>query len=446
MTQHVELLIKPRWILPVVPSGQVLEHHAIGISSGEIRVLGPAQELCEAVTADQVLELPEQVLMPGLVNAHTHSAMSLLRGIGDDLPLQQWLHDRIWPIEGEFADADFVALGTDLAIAEMIRGGTTTANDMYFFPDVVGRRAAALGFRMAVGMLVVDFPTRWASTSDEYFRRGLEVHDEFRHQPLITTTLAAHSPYTVGDENLSRICLLSNQMDLKVNIHLHETAQEVEDSRREHQLRPFARLQKLGLVNENLLAIHMTQMERGEIETCAEAGVSVIHCPESNLKLASGICPVESLRQCGVNVALGTDGVASNNDLDLFGEMRSAALIGKVAAQNAEALPAWYALEMATISGARALGLETQIGSLEVGKRADMLSFAMDGPELMPLFDVISQLVYAGNRQQVRNVWIDGQQLLCDRVLSRMDLSSIASGVQAMAGAISHTLKRKGEP
>ncbi|MFK7955711.1 MAG: TRZ/ATZ family hydrolase [Lysobacterales bacterium] len=440
MTQQVDQLIVPRWLVPVVPRGQVLENHAVAIAGGVIQAIGPADQLTDTLPATQVLELPDQVLMPGLVNAHTHSAMSLLRGVGDDLPLEQWLKERIWPIEGEFADADFVALGTDLAIAEMVRGGTTTANDMYFYPDVVGRRAMAQGFRMTVGMLVVDFPTRWASTSDEYFSRGLAVHDEFRNENLITTALAGHAPYTVGDENLKRMAMLSNQMDLKVNIHLHETAGEVNDARRESQLRPFARLRKLGLVNENLIAVHMTQMEPGEIDTCADTGVSVIHCPESNMKLASGICPVEALRQAGVNVGLGTDGAASNNDLDMFGEMRSAALIGKVAASDAQAVPAWYALEMATLNGARALGLDSAIGSLEVGKQADMLSFLMDGPELKPLFDVISQLIYAGNRQQVQNVWVNGEPLLKNRELLKVDLADLHRRVDAMTQSITPKL------
>ncbi len=440
MTQQVDQLIIPRWLVPVVPRGQVLENHGIAITGGVIEAIGPADELKGSLAAKEVLELPNQVLLPGLVNAHTHSAMSLLRGVGDDLPLEQWLQDRIWPIEGEFADADFVGLGTDLAIAEMVRGGTTTANDMYFYPDVVGRRAKAQGFRMTVGMLVVDFPTRWASTSDEYFSRGLAVHDEFRNEKLITTALAGHAPYTVGDENLSRMAALSRQMGLKINIHLHETAAEVKDAQRDTQLRPFARLRNLGLVNEHLIAVHMTQMDSEEIESCAENGVSVIHCPESNMKLASGICPVDALRQAGVNVGLGTDGAASNNDLDMFGEMRSAALLGKVAASDAQAVPAWYALEMATINGAKALGLDASIGSLEVGKQADMLSFAMQGPELMPLFNVISQLIYAGSRYQVQNVWVSGEPLLKDRELLKVDLDDLRTQVDAMTQSIAPKL------
>ncbi|MEM1089512.1 MAG: TRZ/ATZ family hydrolase [Pseudomonadota bacterium] len=443
MTTPVDLLIKPQWLLPIVPRAAVLEDHALAVRGGEIVALGPVAQLEGTLDAAETLALPNQVLMPGLVNAHTHSAMSLLRGVGDDLPLEEWLNERMWPVEGALADADFVGLGTDLALAEMIRGGTTCANDMYFFPDVAARRALANGFRMAVGMIVVDFPTRWATTSDEYFQRGLAVHDEFRQESLITTMLAAHAPYTVGDENLSRICTLSNQMDLKVHIHLHETAVEVENSRRDLGLRPFDRIRKLGLVNENLLAVHMTQLEPNEIAACAEAGVSVLHCPESNLKLASGLCPVEALRQAGVNVALGTDGAASNNDLDMFGELRTAALIGKAAAASAEAVPAWYALEMATINGAKALGLEEQIGSLEVGKRADLISFAMEGPELMPLFDVVSQLVYAGNRRQVRHVWVDGAPLLADGSLTRVDLPALRSRVEETSLTIQNILDQE---
>ncbi|MEM9532982.1 MAG: TRZ/ATZ family hydrolase [Pseudomonadota bacterium] len=444
MSRPVDLLIRPQWLVPVVPQGTVWQDHALAVADGAIVALGPAASVASEVTPAEVLDLPDTVLCPGLINAHTHSAMTLLRGVGDDLPLEIWLGQRMWPLEARFISADFVAAGTDLAIAEMLLGGTTCANDMYFFPDVVARQAIRRGFRMAVGIIVVEFPSAWADSRDDYFRRGLDMHDALRDEPLITTTLAPHAPYTVADESFARIRTLSDQMNLPINLHLHETAKEVSDAVADNGLRPFARLRGLGLINENLLAVHMTQLTPAEIEVCAEAGVSVLHCPESNLKLASGICPVEALRQAGVTVALGTDGAASNNDLDLWGEMRTAALIGKQVAGSAEAVPAGYALEMATINGARALGLEQQIGSLEVGKRADLVALSLKDLSSRPLYDVISQLVYAGHRSQVSHVWVEGQQRVREGQLVDFDVPGLRSTVDHWQQQIQEALAEAG--
>jgi 5-methylthioadenosine/S-adenosylhomocysteine deaminase len=321
--------------------------------------------------------------------------------------------------------------GVELAVAEMLRGGTTCANENYFFPDVIGATYRRMGFRAVVGLPVIEFPTAWAKSQDEYFERAGEVHDSFLGDGLISTAFAPHAPYTVSDESFERIRVLSDQLDIPVHLHTHETAHEVEDEKAKSGLRPFQRLQKLGLVNDRLIAVHMTQLTDGEIVACAAAGVSVVHCPESNLKLASGFCPAEKLRLAGVNVALGTDGCASNNDLDMFGEMRTAALLAKAVAGDAAAFDAAFALRAATLNGARAIGLEAKIGSIEVGKQADFAAVRLDDLETQPMFHVISQLVYAASRHQVSDVWIAGKRKLAARELIGVDTAAILDKTRA---------------
>jgi 5-methylthioadenosine/S-adenosylhomocysteine deaminase len=403
-----DVLIEAGWVVPVEPHAVVRERHAVAVRDGAILALLPI-DAARARFAPRVrVERPDGVLLPGLVNAHTHNPMTLMRGVADDLPLMRWLNDHVWPIEGAIMGAEYCSDGVELAVAEMLRGGTTCCNENYFFPDVIAATYKRLGFRAVVGLPVIDFPSAWAKSQDEYFDRALEVHDLYRSDALIGTAFAPHAPYTVSDASFERIRLLADQLDLQVHCHVHETAQEVEDSLRLHGQRPLARLQRLGLVNDQLIAVHMTQLTAGEIALCAERGVSVVHCPESNLKLASGFCPVEALRRAGANVALGTDGCASNNDLDMFGELRTAALLAKGVAGDASALDAAAALRTATLGGARAMGLADRIGSIEVGKRADLICVRTDLIEAQPLHNVVSQLVYATGRHQVCDVWIDG--------------------------------------
>ncbi len=423
--QTVDLAIEARWLLPIVPQGVVLENHALAVVGDRIVGLLPIAEARLAWAPRERVELGSHALIPGLVNAHTHNAMSLLRGYADDLPLMRWLQEHIWPAEGRCVGAEFVRDGVELAVVEMLRGGTTCCSELYFFPDVQAQTYRRLGFRARVGLPVLELPTAWAATRDEYFDKGLAVHDALRGDPLLGATLAPHAPYTVSDESFRRIRVLADQLDLPVHLHLHETAGEIEDSRREHGARPFARLQSLGLVNDHLIAVHMTQLLEHEIATCAAAGVSVVHCPESNLKLASGFCPAEALRRAGTNLALGTDGCASNNDLDMFGEMRSAALLAKAVAGDATALDAAAALRAATLGGAQALGWQERIGSIEIGKQADLCAVDLDPPETQPLFDVASQLVYAAGRHQVSDVWIAGRRKLRQRQLVDIDLADV---------------------
>jgi len=411
----------PEWVVPVVPEGRVLTGTAVILDGERIDALVPVAELDAACPDAQRIELPGRALMPGLVNMHTHSAMALLRGLADDLPLMRWLEDHIWPAEGRLMGPDYVRAGTELAIAEMLRGGTTTFNDNYFFPDVTAEVAVRVGMRAVVGMPMIRFPTAWAQSEDEYFRRGLEVHERFHGEPLVGVTFVPHAPYSVDDSAFARIRTLAEELDLVVHLHLLEAAGEIESSRREHGMHPLDRLEKLGLLGPRLLAVHMTQIDSTDIVRLARAGVHVAHCPDSNLKLASGICPVAELDAAGVNVCIGTDGAASNNDLDLLAETRLAALLAKGTSGNPEAVPAARALSMATIHGARALGMEDRIGSIEPGKQADLAAIRLDCIETEPVHHVISQLVYAAPRSQFTDVWVAGRRLLNDRTLTTLD-------------------------
>lgn len=423
--QTIDTLIKARWIIPVEPEGTVLEGHALAIRAGRVVDLLPAAHAEQRYQAATVHELPEHALIPGLVNTHTHVAMALMRGLADDLPLMQWLREHIWPAEGRWVGAEFVEDGTLLAMAEMLRGGITCFNDMYFFPEITAHAAARAGMRAALGLIVIDFPTAWASSADEYIAKGLALFDQHKDEALLSFCFAPHAPYTVSDEPLKRIRTLANELDLPVHMHVHETAHEVEESMARFGMRPLERLAQLGLVGPNLLAVHMTQLNDAEIAHLAGAGAHVLHCPESNLKLASGFCPVQKLLEAGVNVCLGTDGAASNNDLDLLGEMRTAALLAKGVAGDAAALPAATALRMATLDGARALGLGEETGSLVPGKSADVVAVDLGAIESRPVYHPLSQLVYASGRQQVTHVWVAGKALLMERRLTTLDLAAI---------------------
>ena len=407
-----DLVLSASWIVPVEPAGRVLEGHALAVRDGAIAALGPAAELDSKFSPRERLHLDGHALVPGFVNAHTHAAMTLFRGLADDLPLQTWLSEHIWPAEARFVDKGFVQAGTRLAAVEMLRGGTTCFNDMYFFPDAVGEVAREAGIRAVLGLIVLEVPTAWAPDPASYLSRGLEVHEAFRHDDLVTTAFAPHAPYTVGDEAFERVRDLSGEFDVPVHVHLHETAREVEEAVRETGERPFARLSRLGLVNRRLAAVHMTALLPDEIEALADRGASVVHCPESNLKLASGVCPAPRLAAAGVNVALGTDGAASNNDLDMLGEMRTAALLGKLGERDATASPAGQVLRMATLGGARSLGLGDRIGSLEPGKSADVAAIDLRGPDTQPVYHPVSQIVYAATRSHVRDVWVAGRRVV----------------------------------
>ncbi|NUS39485.1 MAG: TRZ/ATZ family hydrolase [Lysobacter sp.] len=428
--QPCDLLIEAGWVVPVVPHGVVLEDHAVAVRGGSIVAVLPRHEARARFDAADVVSRPQSALIPGLVNAHTHNPMTLLRGVADDLPLMQWLQGHIWPLEARLIGPEFVADGVALAIAEMLRGGTTCCNENYFFPDAEAATFRRFGFRALVGLPIIDFPSAWARSDDEYFDRACEVHDQWRNDPLVATAFAPHAPYTVSDASFERIRILSDQLDVPVHCHLHETAHEVAESQQKHGQRPLARLDRLGLVNDRLIAVHMTQLLESEIALCAARGVSVAHCPESNLKLASGFCPAGALQRAGVNLAIGTDGAASNNDLDMFGETRTAALLAKAVADDAAALDAASALHAATLGGARALGFGDLVGSVEPGKQADLACIDLAAIETQPLHHVISQLVYACGRQQVTDVWIAGRRRLRERALVDMDEAALLANAR----------------
>jgi 5-methylthioadenosine/S-adenosylhomocysteine deaminase len=423
-----DTLIHARWIIPVDAADTVLQNHCVAIRKGRILSIEPSIG-CDW-EARETVTLEHHALLPGFVNTHCHASMSLFRGMADDLPLMEWLGNHIWPAEAKWVAEGFVRDGALLAMAEMIRGGITCFSDMYFFPNVVAHAAHEAQMRAQLACPILDFPSAWASNADEYIHKALALHDDFRHQDRIRIALGPHAPYTVSDAPLGRVVALAEEADLAIQMHIHETAFEVADALEKTGERPLARLHRLGLLGPRLQAVHMTQLTDDEIRLLAESNVSVLHCPESNLKLASGFCPVAALIAAGVNVALGTDGAASNNDLDLFGEMRTAALLAKGVSGNPAAVPAQTALRMATINGARALGIDDLCGSLETGKSADMIAVDMSGLEMEPAFHPVSQLVYATGRQQVTDVWVEGRDLMRQRVLQTLDESAILASVR----------------
>jgi len=428
--QPVEQIIIPRWLIPIDEEESAHENHALAVSDGRIIALGARAAITAKYRARNTLELPTHALMPGMVNAHTHAAMTLLRGYADDLPLMEWLREHIWPAEAAWVDADFVEAGSNLAIAEMIRGGTTCFNDMYFFPEVTAACAAQAGMRACLGMIVIDFPTVWAQSADEYIDKGLALRDDLRHSPLLTTAFAPHAPYTVSDAPLAKIRMLAEEMsgeseDFRIHMHVHETAEEIEKSVAQYGMRPLERLAKLELLGPGLIAVHMTQLLPDEMTALAEHGVKVAHCPQSNLKLASGMCQVAQLQARGVCVCLGTDGASGNNDLDMLAELQTASLLAKGVSGNPSALPAHAALQAATLGGARALGLEADIGSLAPGKKADMIAIDLAPAATQPVYHAPAQLAYAATRDQVTDVWVGGQRLLESGRLTTLDQSEI---------------------
>ena len=437
--QQIDTLVHAHWVIPVEPHGQVLEHHAVAVHNGRIIAVLPSEAARRDYEAAHTHELATHALIPGLVNTHTHAAMTLFRGLADDLPLMTWLGEHIWPAEARWVGEEFVAAGSALAVAEMLRGGTTCFNDMYFFPQITGRIAAAAGMRAVIGLIVIDFPSAWAADTDGYFARAIETFDEFKGHPLVRTGFAPHAPYSVGDVPLARVRKLADELELPVHMHVHETRDEVAQSIKQHDSRPIARLDRLGLVSPWLVAVHMTQLEHQEMELFAARGAHVVHCPESGLKLASGFCQVHRLLNTGVNVAIGTDGAASNNDLDMFSEMRTAALLAKGIAADPSAVPAATALRMATLNGAMALGMGEAIGSLVPGKEADMVAVDLSFPETQPVYQPLSQLVYAVGRRQVSHVWIAGRPVLLEGRLTTVDLDKIRADATQWRARIAGT-------
>jgi 5-methylthioadenosine/S-adenosylhomocysteine deaminase len=429
--KKIDTLLECRWIAPVQPRPAVLADHAIAIDGGRIVALLPLEQARLEFAPQASVTLPHHLVTPGFVNAHTHAAMTLLRGVGDDLPLGRWLNERIWPLEAALVSDQFVYDGTRLAALEMLRAGTTCCSDMYFYPEESARALRDVGMRAVVGIIAIEFPTAYATDAEDYLRKGLGARDRFRDDALVTFTLAPHAPYTVADSTLARIVTLAEELDLPLHMHVHETAHEVTESLTQHGVRPLARLDRLGLVSERLIAVHAVHLDDTEIALLAQRGASVAHCPSSNLKLASGVARVADLMSQGVNVVLGTDGAASNNRLDLLAEGRLAALLAKGVSGDAAAAPAAAILEAATLGAARALGLAQRIGSIEAGKDADLVAFDLSEIETQPCFDPLSHLIYACGREQVSEVWVAGVHVVRKRQVVDASGASISAAVMA---------------
>lgn len=441
-----DLILHPQWLLPIAPHNRLLERCSVVVKDGVIRALAPRAQIESQWQAKQVVELPGQVLMPGLVNCHNHAAMSLLSGFADDLPLMTWLNEHIWPAEGQWVDEAFVTDGTTRSIAEMLLSGTTCFSDMYFFPEAAARVVNDCGIRAQITFPLLDFPNRWAADIDEGLRKGLSLFDDYKDHPRISIGFGPHAPYTLGDTSLARIAILANELQAPVHIHVHETAQEVADSLAQHGLRPLARLHKLGLLSPQTQCVHMTQINDEDLRLLQETGAKIVHCPESNLKLASGFCPVDKLVKAGIEVGLGTDGAASNNNVDLFGELHTAALLAKAVAQDAAALSAEATLYMATLGGAKTLGLDSQIGSLEVGKQADMIALRLDPLLATPSYQIASNLVYRPNGHRVNHLWVSGKALVTDGALQGLDTTEISRTTARWQQQISPAQLRTAHP
>ncbi|SFN23632.1 TRZ/ATZ family hydrolase [Marinobacter pelagius] len=425
ITTAADIRINARWVIPIEPASVILENHALILQGSRILALLPQDEADRDYRTRETIDLPDHVVMPGLINMHGHAAMSLFRGMADDLPLMTWLNDHIWPAEHQFIGEQFIADGTQLAMAEMLRTGTTTFSDMYFFPEIVAQAAHDVGMRAQVCFPLIDFPTAWGSGPEEYLRKGADLIEVWKDDEYITPAIGPHAPYTVSDGPLGDALALSEATGARIQIHLHETAFEVTDAVEKFGQRPTARIEEKGLLGPRTQCVHMTQIDDSDIERLTTSGAHVIHCPESNLKLASGFCPVQKLMDHGINVAIGTDGAASNNDLDLFGELRSAAMVAKAVAGDAAALSAHQALAMATINGARALGREHDLGSLVPGKLADIIAIDLSDPFLQPVYDPASHLVYSNHARAVSHSWIHGVPQLQEGKLTRIDVADL---------------------
>lgn len=419
-------LLHPRWVLPIEPWA-VLEDTGVLIDEDRIAAVGPVAELRRLHPTATVTSLPDHVLMPGLVNAHTHAAMTLLRGFADDVALMTWLRERIWPVEGRWANPAFVADGTLLAAAEMLSGGVTSFADMYFHPRAAIEACRTAGIRIMSGQIVLNAPTAYGSGPDDYVRKAGEVIAEYSDAPLVHFSLAPHAPYTVSDDVLARVGQLCHDWDVPMNIHVHETRDEVEQGLAEYGVRPLARMDSLGVVDHRLFAAHAVHLTDDEIALLAERGASLAHCPTSNLKLASGIARLADWLAAGIRVGVGTDGTASNNRLDVLADMRLASLLAKGTTGDASAVTAPAALRAATFGGASAMGLESLIGSVTPGKQADLVALDLSGFDIAPMYDVASHVVNACGRSEVTDVWVAGRRRVSGGALVDLDPAELAS-------------------
>ncbi len=436
--KQVDTILHCRWVIPIVPHDIVHENYSIVIDKGKILALLPQNEVSNQYEGIYICHLTEHVVLPGFINAHTHSPMVLFRGLADDLPLMDWLHNHIWPAEAKWLNDEFITEGTELAIAEMIKGGTTCFNEHFFFPEAIANVVLKSKLRACIGPTIIDFPNNWSKNEKDAFAKFEEFYFHYNQKPLLTVSLAPHAPYSITDQILEKINYFAHEHNLTIHMHVQETAQEVAESLQKISKRPLQRLHDLGLLSKRFQCVHMTQVTEQDLELLNITGSHVTHCPESNLKLASGLCPVESLLQNNINVALGTDGAASNNDLDMMAEMRTAALIGKVVAQAATAVAASEALRMATINGAKALGIDHKVGSLTPGKEADLIAIDLNYLNTQPIYNPISQIVYSSTKTQVSDVWVAGIQVMKNKELTTLEEEAILFNAKKWQGRISN--------
>ncbi len=439
MTQPIDQLIFADWVIPILPENTVYQNYGIAIHEQTIIDIDNQDILQQKYQAKHHFQLDHHVLIPGLINAHTHAAMNLLKGFADDLPLMHWLEQHIWPAENQHVSEPFVYDGSLLAIAEMLKGGTSCFTDMYFLPQMLAKAVTETGIRANIGLVVSDFASPWAQGADDYIQKGLEVYDNYKHYDTLRFCFAPHAPYTVSDVPLKKIATLSQELDLNIHMHVHETQDEIQQSLAKYGHRPLQRLKELGLLSPAFQAVHMTQINDDDLHLIKEHGIHVVHCPQSNMKLASGTCPTSTLLQHSISLALGTDGSASNNDLDMFSEMQTAALLAKLDSSDASSLPAFEVLKMATLGGAQAMGIEDICGSLTTNKRADICAVDLHHMATQPVFDPIAQLVYAASRDQVTHLWVDGALLLQDKQLLHLNEKALIQKAQKWQTLISES-------
>ena len=430
-----DLLVSARWLLPVAPVNSALDNHAIAISDGVIVAVGSAEELLKSFEPRERLDLDHHVVLPGLVNAHGHAAMTLLRGAGEDQSLQAWLSETIWPLEGRLVSAEFVRLGTTVAIAEMLASGTTTFSDMYFFPEDCADVADSLGVRAQVCFPVIEMTNVWSDGVADCLHKGLALSDTYRHHERIDIAFGPHASYTVSADSLEKVTMYANEIDAQVQIHLHENAAEVEDAIQQTGQTWIKTLSDIGLLGPNLQAIHMTEVSDDDRALIAEAHTRVVHCPKSNLKLASGYSNIAALRKSGITVGLGTDGAASNNTLNLFNEAHVASLMAKHESRDPTQGNAQESIAMATLEGAKVLGIDDKVGSLEVGKQADFIAVDLDALSMLPNYDPFGALLHGDAGNNVTHAYVAGQSLYKDREFTRLDLPELTAKVREWQSA-----------
>lgn len=428
--KSVSKVLSPSWLVTAEKQQPILTDYSIVIEQDKILDILPTIEVHSVYQADQVVELPGQLIMPGMVNAHSHVSMSLMRGYADDLPLMTWLNDYIWPAERAVLSEAYVKDASLFGCAEMLQSGITTFNDMYFFPEATATAVKQSGIRANLGLVVIEFPSSYAEDAEAYLNKGFAAHDSWRDETRITTSIAPHAPYTVSNDTFEKVLTYSDQLDLTIHTHLHETVDEINESISAFGVRPIQRLDDLGVLSPQLIAAHAVHVTDSEIELLTNYGCHISHCPASNAKLGSGIAPVAQLHQHGVNICIGSDGVASNNRTDLFAEMRLAAMLCKGINQDAAILNAQALIEMVTINGAKALGLNETIGSITIGKQADLIAVNVSDLSIAPCYDPISHLVYACGREHVTHTWVDGELRYNDGCFSDIEPSELQSIIQ----------------